>query len=474
MFQEAALTPASDTEQLGPDLSPASNPEQLGPNFPQPQISLLQNSTEIRHQLLCNLRNLCPGLGLKHLITQCLDIFMQFAFPQAPIVHEPTLRASVYLLDTDLEWPPTSPVSLKEAADHERDTQRHDLDRARSIILLTAVCSISIAHNPKIFGQEAPRLTRAFLDASRSLLTLYHDRDVENPDSSSIVFRMFHSAAIHSVGATRLSWIVQGEAIRLVQDMKLYLEASLVGLEPLEAQLRRNVCCLLYTADRSAAILNNRPSTLGELCLEIPPSPSHGTWDDTPLMDIDKPYNTRQFEHCIAIGFGMCQDIWNSASNILLELRLVQRRLAQDSHEGCSDSQASVIIKGYLEFMSILDDPPPWFHNPDLGASQESAKPTNEITRYQSQCFWVQRVNIQVTFHCLRLIILQKAVDCNSSSLLGVSDQPLLLAFKKTEIAQDILKVIQHAPFEALRTNGEPCVLLPLASNEHFTITNTC
>jgi hypothetical protein len=42
--------------------------------------------------------------------------------------------------------------------------------------------------------------------------------------------------------------------------------------------------------------------------------------------------------------------------------------------------------------------------------------------------------------------------------LLGVSEQPIMLAFRKTEIAQEMLRVIQTAPFEALKVNGESCV----------------
>jgi hypothetical protein len=452
MCQELVLTPTSHTDTLG--LDPA-----------QPQSALSGGSTVIRRQLLSNLRHLRPDTTLKHLISQCLDLFMQFTFIQAPTIHEPTLRANISLLDPDVQWPPSSPVSPLASVGHEKDTEIDDLMGARSFILLTAVCAISTVLSPVPYTPEGSKLSNSFLDASRKMLALYHDRDVRNPDSSSVIFRMLHSAAIHSAGETRLSWFVLGEAIRLAQDMQLHTETSLIGLDSIEAQLRRNVCCLLYIADQSAAILNNRPLTLGELSLTPPNSPSHRTWDDTPLMDVNKPYNTRKFQHCIATGFRMCQEVWNSASNLLLELRLAQRRFAQHAEEELSDSQVSIIAKAYLEFMSVLDDAPSWFNNPDIGASQEPATLTDEGIRYQSGCFWVQRVNIQVTFHCLRLIILQKSADCNLSSLLGVSDQPLLLAFKKTEIAQDMLRVIQNAPFEALKINGEPCVLLSFTFN---------
>ncbi|KAK9311935.1 hypothetical protein V1524DRAFT_466923 [Lipomyces starkeyi] len=354
---------------------------------------------------------------------------MQFLFAQAPIIHEPTLRANISLLDSDVQWPPTSPVSPLATAGHKKDSEIEDLIKARSFVLLTAVCAISITHDPAPFTPKASKLSSAFLDASRKMLALYHDRDIGNPDSSSVISRMLHSAVIHSVGATRLSWFVLGEAIRLEQNMQLHSETSLAGLNPLEAQLRRNVCCLLYAADRSAAILYNRPVTRGELSLEPPDSPLHRTWDDTPLMDVDKLYNTRQFDHCIAIGFGMCLDVWKSASNLLLELRLIRRRFVQHSNEELSGSQVSIVTKAYLELMSVLDDAPSWFHDPDIGASQEPATLTDE-----------------------------KSADYNLSSLLGVSDKPLMLAFKKTEIAQDMLRVIQNAPFEALKINGEPCV----------------
>lgn len=383
---------------------------------------------------------------------------MQYLFPQAPLIHERTLRDNTSIFDPNVSWNQISPASpLAMTADGEDSDSQQHLSRPRKFILLTAVCAVSAAHNSTSFTPTRSKLSEAFLVASRKMLILYHDADVESPDSSSGIYRILHSAALHAVGETRLSWLVLGEAIRLSQDMQVQLESSFMNLDPVEAQLRRNLCCVIYTADRSAAILNNRPLTLGEMGIQPQTSVPQITWDDTPLMDRNKSYNTEEFEHCIATGFGMIQRVWSTASDLLLELRLIQRRFAQSPNEGLTDSQVMIITKAYVDFMSVLDDTPSWFNNPETAASQTPAT-THDVIGYQIQSFWVQRANIEVTFHCLRLIILKQYADCNLSSLLGVSDQSLMIILKKTEIAQDMLRVIQNAPFEALKKNGEPCV----------------
>lgn len=77
---------------------------------------------------------------------------------------------------------------------------------------------------------------------------------------------------------------------------------------------------------------------------------------------------------------------------------------------------------------------------------------------YQRAGFWIQRINLQVTFQSLSLIVLQRFLDLKLLPLLGLSSEPVMIALKKTEIAREMLLAIQTAPFEFLQINGESCV----------------
>lgn len=89
---------------------------------------------------------------------------------------------------------------------------------------------------------------------------------------------------------------------------------------------------------------------------------------------------------------------------------------------------------------------------------EENQNVADANQEYQRAGFWIQRINLQVTFQSLSLIILQRFLDLNLLSLLGLSSEPVMIALKKTEIAREMLLAIQTAPFEFLQINGESCV----------------
>ena len=79
-------------------------------------------------------------------------------------------------------------------------------------------------------------------------------------------------------------------------------------------------------------------------------------------------------------------------------------------------------------------------------------------TQCQRQNFRVQRANLLVTYHCLRMVLLQRFIDLGLASLLGLRDEGAMLALRKTEIAHDLINVITSVSFDSLRANGEACV----------------
>lgn len=173
---------------------------------------------------------------------ECVGLFVQYLFPIKPIVHEGSLPAAASLFRADVpglytdrspaEWPTVSSQAI---------VNNDDLSACRRLALITAVCPEAAFVLPSQLFPKGELIADHFLRASQRILAKCQEVDIEAPDSSSIVIRYFHSNCTHAAGKLRLSWHLLGEAIRLAQEMSLYEENSLEGLDPIEAQLRRNV-----------------------------------------------------------------------------------------------------------------------------------------------------------------------------------------------------------------------------------------
>ena len=368
-----------------------------------------------------------------------------------PIVHEPRLRADLSLLGTRSEilHPVESPNS-----GYTRSSNISDLDLCRRFALITAVCAETSFVLPSRVFPNGRLIAPHFLRASRKTLSMIHDRDIEEPNSSSIIIRYYHSNSIHAAGKSRVSWHLLGEAIRVAQDLSLHREDSYHSLDIIEAQLRRNIFWQLYTGDKSSAVLNNRPMNLHEFNLrdEITTleAPSHAY----SLLDHSRPQTTDIYEAEIMTSFHLCQRLWDQASKIILEFQLLEPFLLKaKSSPVINDNQRSALMDVFVKFVSFTDDLPLWF-----GSLVQPHLCEDAIKRYQQCGFWIQRINLHVTFQTLNLIVLQRFVDLNLLEFLGLSSEPVIIALKKTEIARELLTTIQEAPFEYLQTNGESCV----------------
>ncbi|KAH6884800.1 hypothetical protein B0T10DRAFT_564230 [Thelonectria olida] len=63
-----------------------------------------------------------------------------------------------------------------------------------------------------------------------------------------------------------------------------------------------------------------------------------------------------------------------------------------------------------------------------------------------------------MTFHCLRLVILQQATETGLTEVLGLINQSLFLSLKKAEIIQDFVHTMEDIPFIYHQVKGEPSV----------------
>jgi len=323
----------------------------------------------------------------------------------------------------------------------------------RSLSLLLALCAQVCTLVPNDSRPDVEAIQAALFSSSKEVLKVYHDRDIENPCAVSIVIRYFHAVCFHAVGNARVSWLVMGEAIRLAFEMHIHDESSLASLNPIERQIRRAVYWQLSTGDRSSSILNSRPICFHDLNFEQPPSTIY--IQETPLQDQSRHGGSAVFEERLGIGFRLVSSLFSRATEVLMGLKALQQHLARCRSREVVQGFRRAIGEELLHFHTALDHLPDWLSCPWLW--HDSTLSTTDF-EYQQHGFWIQHVNLQITYPTLKLVMVQKATELGLVDALGYSDDAVLLAIQKTELANEVIVCVRRAPFEAIKVNGEPCV----------------
>ncbi|RDW74898.1 hypothetical protein BP6252_06040 [Coleophoma cylindrospora] len=243
------LSPVSYTEHQEPgEATSNSQPGQLAHIFSLPVADATPGPTpewaqSIRDGLLAFMSSALPAVPALDAVNKCIDVYMQYTFPTTPMVHEPTLRASASRFFSS-----TCGSDLFEA-----QSQQEEIARIQAFSLITALCASVSSVMPDSLLPHRQIIASPCLEASREMLKAIEDYDIENPNSSSIVIRIFHATALqHLTGKTALSYYILGQATLLIRHMRLHSEEALMSHEPLEAQLLRYIFWQLYAADKAS------------------------------------------------------------------------------------------------------------------------------------------------------------------------------------------------------------------------------
>jgi hypothetical protein len=423
------------------------------------------------------------NLDIERITTQCLDLFFQYLYPLTPLVHEPSLRSGLaYFLSQGSsnlnQLPHSAAVPSSAGGDTWTGIQTVDRGGTRGITdpwwpdstfsLLTAVCAEAAFLLPKDLFPEGPACGEIFLHASRSCLANYLEADLEAPNANSVAIRYFHSNCVHAAGKPKYSWHIFGEATRLAQVMQLHQESSLEGLLPIEAELRRRAFWIVYMGDKSAAILNSRPITIHRFSFEsgITTAYPTGIEDEESMVGggpspAGAPSSPGHGRRCFIDGFNANLRLWQAASDLLLEIRLLQDRgstLAGNLTTPVADQHHRQHLDDlYIQFITCLDNLPPYLQSYTFAAGP-SGSDQGSSNSINSQ-FAVQCANLQVSLHCLRMVMTQKFDETSYFGTTSAEQADL----RRTEIARDMLRVMREAPFWSLQVNGEPYV-----SHHHY------
>ncbi|OAR02945.1 hypothetical protein LLEC1_04953 [Akanthomyces lecanii] len=425
--QEAwsATTAVSTSKDLLPR-NVAPSPSR--PSIDGPKLSVLQRWEVLVDEITAR------GVSFDTILNQCIDLFFEYLYPLTPLVHEPSLRDNLAYFVPSGRAP-----HLEKCAD-------------AAFTLITAVCAEAAFLLPKDIFPNGETVADAFLQASRNCLAGYLETDLENPSASSITIRYFHSNCVHASGKPKFSWHIFGEATRLAQVMRLHDEASYEGLYPIEAEMRRRVFWIVYVGDKSAAILNNRPITMHKYSFECGVTAAYPSGiEDESQMPVS-PSSVRSSEPActkrqrLILGFNANIRLWGAAADLLLALRVLEDQSKGGLVNALSPQQREIVDPLYISFITSLDELPTFLKS-------HSFAPPAESDAFQSKQSLIQCANLQVSMHCLRMVVVQK-FEHLSYLTAGIEQTDL----QKTEIVRDALRVVHEVPFWALQVNGEPYV----------------
>lgn len=433
----------------------------------EPDAAFMQTWLELQSALKVR----WDGMGFGEVFMAYVELYMRYLFPITPLVDEKIMRAIATRLHpvlTDCEQHLACPQNAIQnqrttfaavaQADGVVDMANGTLTVERSLTLLTAVAATTAALVPSaLLSESLYDAGVELLAGSRKLLRCFQDQDVDRPCAVSIITRYFHSQCTHAAGQLRLSWYILGEAIRVAQELRIYDEDSFGALSMREAHLRRSIYWQLSTGDKSAAILNGRPFAFNAANFDKPFLVRSLSEHQNCLVD-DQPLRpNKDIIRYVNRGFNLIATLFEHAARMLATLRTLQRHKRDATMAACLPpfSDAASLIEDLSMFQQAVSDLPDWLQRPSA-AGQICGTQTDR--EYTTGYAWTLHVNIMLTYHCLRLMLLNQAAEMGRPDLLGYLPDPRLLGIHKLEIAGQALHVLHSAPFEALQLNGESAV----------------
>jgi hypothetical protein len=430
-------------------------------------LSLAHDTSAIHAKLIVDVESVlaldnisADIMTLADVVHSCIDLFLQYMFPNTPIAHERTLRTAAAFFFTAQY--PTSPDALAQSAD------LLDLAFEKSFTLVTALCGFVASVMPESLLPNGKVLASPFLHSSKAMLRCYEESDLEQPDSTSITIRIWLSGASqNSTGKTGAAWHHHMEASLLALRLRLYEEKSVQRDSAIESRLLRANFWLLYLADKSAACLENRAPVLTEGLFESDLTLLEQCDNDESLLDLNENTAQGSLERQIVLGFHLKVRIWAAAADVIAELNAYvrsQKRLKRTLSD--DESIITRISELNIVFATLIFALPPGLQRLDTIVTADKS-----VEAYQKTCLWTLRSNIMTTYHCLKLVILQKCIENDMLGVLGLTGQPLSWTLRKLEIVQDFIKELLAVPFICYKVQGEAGVSLTGWWKARFLIT---
>jgi hypothetical protein len=131
-------------------------------------------------------------------------------------------------------------------------------------------------------------------------------------------------------------------------------------------------------------------------------------------------------------------------------------RTAPDSNSKTETSPDSIaqVSEVYFELITLTNDSPAWVRSP---VAPSSGLPHGADQRLL-EILQRQRTTYLLNLHSVKVFVLNAAIQCGMTEAIGLSAEPLTLATRQIELAQDFLNVLESVSFLHLQVEGEHCV----------------
>lgn len=458
---ESPVLPAASTTYSHPSTdSPVFNGITANTIFAPPE-SQTQTATRVHLDLLAALLVAAPSDTAASIANHCILLYTQYVFGTVPMCHEAALRATVsrffIIPPSDGDDP-----SEKHALISRHFATNNEWERVgalRSLTLLTSLCAAVTYTVPQSLLPNKHLTGPLFLRAARETLRIYEDYDLEHPDSSSLVIRLFLSSAIQTATGTHgVAFHILSEAGVIAMRMRLYDESSLEGREPVEENLLRNAFWQLYVCDKTALVMKGRPITIHETLFETELTLRTHSRSSVLLFDHGRESNGTGIEDRLLEGFHVIRRLWTMAARVIQAMELNSKRTS-DAHtdtESCRESVAQ-LSEAYFKMITSTNNLPAWVRFP----GELPPDVSQDADQHRFEIFQRQRTSYLITLHSIKFLMLKSAIQCNMTEVMGVSPDPLTLAMRQIELGQDFLNILEGLPFLHLQVEGEHCVGRP-------------
>jgi hypothetical protein len=443
-----------------------------------PEIQI-ESAVRVHLDLLAGLHAVAPSDTPVSVANHCILLYTQYVFGTVPMCHEATLRATAqrcFVLPSTIDDSAENQTWVYQclaAGNGNGNSEMEHLKALRNLTLLTALCAAVTYVVPESLLPNKHLMAPLFLRAARNMLSVYEDYDLEHPDSSSLTIRMFLSSAIQiATGSRGIAFHILNEACLIAMRMHLYDESAVQGQDPVEQTILRNAFWQLYVCDKTALVVKGRPVTIHEPLFESELTLQIRSHRPVSLFDHGHSHNTDNninnagvLEDCLLDGFHVIRRLWTMAARVIQAVESTRER-SWDAHPHPKDSshRAAQLSEAYFEMITLTHDPPLWTTH--YNSARDSHSPADSgpgaWDKDLADILQRQRTSYLITLHSIKVFVLSAVIESNMTEIIGLSTEPLALAMRQVEQAQDFLNVLESVPFLHLQAEGEQCVsLLP-------------
>ncbi|KAK8135039.1 C6 zinc finger domain containing protein [Apiospora sp. TS-2023a] len=361
----------------------------------------------------------CPSY--LHLIPRCVDLYYEHIYPIMPLVHIPTVRATI-----------ARPMTASEK----------NLIYAMSALTSFHMAGKSLSSAEQTAGHPSwDRVGRFFLDECIAARQSY---DFPEDDSLyAIISSFWLSTSFFEINQSRKSWYYLREALTSALDLRLHDDRTYTNLPAAEQLCRQRVFWILFVTERSFAILRNKPLTLRK-------TPSLPTM----RHDYEEPEIHAGFLKLVSSYVPLDESFvnaWNDGSDpsvsatTYLNLQQILAQPLDFLRPRRKSSPDAVPIPTPSSPLTVGTSPP---KQTELGNDREE----EEVEEVEPNPTDIQKADLLMTQQWLRLIVWQSSFR---QGLLSTAAPHASFSFGfPLAIARDTAAVLQSLPSQAVEVHG--------------------